>query len=104
MCVPPGAQKCWRMPRMRSSVTGLASSSRPKGATQTFSTPSLGARKDICRPSGLSRAWVRTGLPNSAERGMSRASLAPAAEPKPPPIIRVATIGATHFACMVFLG
>ena len=40
------------------------------GATQMFITPSRGARKAMCRPSGLSVAVVRLALPKKAERGM----------------------------------
>src|SRR5690606_32264933 len=59
------------MPRPRSWVTGLAAAGSSLGPTQTFITPSLGARKLMYLPSGLSRTVVRSGLPNSTCRGMS---------------------------------
>ncbi len=54
------------------SSPGVAAPTSPAGATQTFSTPSRGAIQDRCRPSGEIRAWVFSGLPNSALRANQR--------------------------------
>src|SRR4028118_381237 len=58
MCLPSSAQKYVRMPRLRSSVTGSKSSpptGLSTGPTQTFRTPSLGAREARRAPSGERR-------------------------------------------------
>src|SRR5436190_5964852 len=65
------AQKCWRMPRLVSLVTGFAAEASLRGPTHTLSTPSFGAMNDTYLPSGETRAWVFSGLPNNAERGMT---------------------------------
>ncbi len=59
------------IPRPVSWVTGLAATMLSTGATQTFNTPFTGARKDRCRPSGLTRSAARSGLPKRMSRGMS---------------------------------
>ena len=76
-CRPSCAQEHHRMPRSRSSVTTRAaaksialSEAIRSGATQTFSTPSLGAIQASRVPSGDSRGRVRSGLPNRTVRGM----------------------------------
>src|SRR6186997_34226 len=69
------AQKCWRMPRLVSLVTGFAAEGSLRGPTQTLSTPSFGAMNDTYLPSGETRACTFSGLPNSAERGMTAVAL-----------------------------
>src|SRR5690349_8743587 len=59
------------MPRLVSLVTALAADGSLRGPTQTFSTPSLGAMNDTYLPSGETRAWVFSGLPNKADRGIT---------------------------------
>src|SRR5687768_2645728 len=59
------------MPRLVSLVTALAAEGSLRGPTHTFSTPSLGAMNDTYLPSGETRAWAFSGLPNSAERGIT---------------------------------
>src|SRR5689334_12587511 len=70
-CLLSKAQKCWRMPRLVSLVTGLAAEGSLRGPTHTLSTPSLGATNDTYLPSGERRACAFSGLPNSAERGIT---------------------------------
>jgi hypothetical protein len=65
------AQKCERIGRVRSLVSGLAWSMAPTGATQTFSTPSRGAMYESQRPSGLTVPATLLGFPKRAERGIS---------------------------------
>ncbi|OHB73266.1 MAG: hypothetical protein A2V70_20155 [Planctomycetes bacterium RBG_13_63_9] len=60
-----------RIPRFLSSVTGLAASGSSAGPTQTFNTPSTGARKLNFDPSGLSLAAALSGFPNSTLRGIN---------------------------------
>lgn len=69
-------QKCSRIPRFLSWVTIRASppsTPRCRSTTHTFSTPPFpsrdGARYEIQRPSGDTRACVRRGFPNSTESG-----------------------------------
>src|SRR3712207_3804023 len=69
-----GAQKCERIGRVRSLVSGRAAFGSSSGATQTFSTPSRGAIHDSHLPSGLRRPCVRFGLPKKALRGISGAA------------------------------
>src|SRR5688572_17334959 len=59
------------MPRLVSLVTGLAAEGSLRGPTHTFSTPSLGAMNETYLPSGDTRAWALSGLPNKAERGIT---------------------------------
>src|SRR5690349_10980332 len=79
------------MPRFLSAVIGFALPSLPYGASQTFRKPSRGARNEMYLPSGLSRACVRTGLPNSAARGM-RVGSADSAAPDAPEVSVIAAI------------
>ena len=72
-CFESGDQNAWRIGRVFSAVSGLAWSGALAGATQTLSTPSLGASHDRFLPSGLSRTPARSGLPNSTLRGMRSA-------------------------------
>src|SRR5205823_5517398 len=65
------AQKCWRIGRTFSSVSGFAFDGSPAGATQMLSTPSRGAIHEIHLPSGLMRPWTLVGLPRKEARGIS---------------------------------
>src|ERR1700682_1037464 len=69
------AQKCWRIGRVFSSVSGLAFARSPAGATQMLSTPSRGAIQEIHLPSGLTRPCVFSGLPKKSARGISSTPL-----------------------------
>src|SRR3546814_17548151 len=62
------------MPRALSSVTARAPAMSSAGATQTLSTPSTGAIQLRYLPSGLICTLARSGLPNSASRGISSPS------------------------------
>ena len=62
------------MPLPVSPVTGRASSITSTGATQTFSTPSTGAKYEICAPSWLSFTDVRSGFPNNTFLGINSGS------------------------------
>ena len=62
------------MPRAVSSVTALPADGSLAGATQTFITPSTGAIQLRYLPSGLICTPARSGLPNSASRGISSTS------------------------------
>src|SRR6478752_7661556 len=68
------AQKCWRIGRTFSSVSGFAFDGSEAGATQMFSTPSRGAIHEIHLPSGLMSPWTLLGLPRKEERGISSTS------------------------------
>src|SRR3954471_15849943 len=59
------------MPRVVSLVTGVAIEGLSAAATKTFITPSRGARKLTCRPSGLISTDERSGLPKTSRRGMT---------------------------------
>src|SRR2546429_4132290 len=59
-----------RMPRSRSSVTGLPSPPSA-GPTHTLRTSLTGAIQPSRVPSGEMRAWTRSGLPNRTRRGIS---------------------------------
>jgi hypothetical protein len=65
------AQKCWRIGRTFSSVSGFALEGSEAGATQMLSTPSRGAIQEIHRPSGLMRPCALVGLPKKVARGIS---------------------------------
>src|SRR6185436_17019757 len=68
-------QKCWRIGRTFSSVSGLAYDGSEAGATQMFSTPSRGAIHEIHLPSGLMSPWTLLGLPRNEARGISSTSV-----------------------------
>src|SRR5438552_2262041 len=70
------AQKCWRIGRTFSAVSGFALDGSAAGATQTLSTPSRGAIHEIHLPSGLMRPCAFVGLPKKAARGMNSTSAA----------------------------
>src|SRR5438270_4715285 len=74
------AQKCWRIGRTFSSVSGFAFDGSSAGATQMFSTPSRGAIQETHLPSGLTRPWVLVGLPKKVARGISSTPLVCAKE------------------------
>src|SRR5262249_11101386 len=65
------AQKCWRIGRTFSSVSGFAFEGSLAGATQMLSTPSRGAIHEIHLPSGLMRPWALDGFPRKEARGIS---------------------------------
>src|SRR5258706_16333883 len=75
------AQKCWRMGRVFSSVSGFALEGSAAGGTQMLSTPSRGAIHEIHLPSGLTRPCALVGLPKKSARGMSSTPGACAAAP-----------------------
>src|SRR5258706_14416107 len=64
------AQKCWRIGRTFSSVSGFAFDGSEDGATQMFSTPSRGAIQEIHLPSGLMRPCTLLGVPKNDARGI----------------------------------
>lgn len=75
-----GARNCkyWRMPRAWSSLTAFAfalATAFAAGAIQTLSTPSTGAIQLRYLSSGLICTLARSGLPNSASRGMGSTSV-----------------------------
>src|SRR3954468_6692228 len=59
------------MPRVVSLVTGVAIEGLSAAATKTFMTPLRGARKLMCRPSGLISTDERAELPKTSRRGMT---------------------------------
>src|SRR5262249_21582605 len=65
------AQKCWRIGRTFSSVSGFAFEGSAAGATQMLSTPSRGAIHEIHLPSGLMSPCTLLGLPRKEARGIS---------------------------------
>jgi hypothetical protein len=80
-----------------SEVMALALPSLPYGASHTLRKPSFGARNEMYLPSGLRRACVRTGLPNSALRGIRDASAAVADSAAPEMSVIAASTPQIHF-------
>src|SRR5262245_12866858 len=76
MCWLVNAHWYCRIPRLRSWVTARALDRSCVGATQTFITPSTGARYVSHDPSGLICGDERSGLPKSTLRGIRGVPLA----------------------------